>query len=217
MQLIDELREEHARIDAVLGALRTYVSRRVRGAAPAGDGARFVAFLRTFADRYHHAREEGVLFPSIAEHLEVPATRGPLAQLARDHDAMREQLSAIAKLFDAAPDEQVNASLSMLANAYARALGLHIDAENSVLFAEAETRLARVGVRELPTRAPTDDEARARADGEALVALYPPTEDPTLVRGDGCVICPHYGETCRGLEHEWWSDNEWDEAPDRWG
>jgi hemerythrin-like domain-containing protein len=217
MLLLDELRAEHARIDAVLGALRTFVARRVSGEALPGDGARFVSFFRTFADRFHHAREEGVLFPAIAERLEVPATRGPLAMLARDHAAMRGQLSALALLLDAPLDDAASATLRSLATAYTRALWLHIDAEESVLFGEAETRLARAGVRELPTRPPTEEEARARDLGEALVALYPPSHDPELLRGDGCVICPHYGEACDGLEHEWWNDHEWEEAYDRFG
>ena len=48
MKLIDAFEAEHRLIDQVLGAFRTYVDRRVDGAAGAvevADGARFVAFF----------------------------------------------------------------------------------------------------------------------------------------------------------------------------
>ena len=57
----------------------------------------------------------------------------------------------------------------------------------------------------------------AREDGEGLRETYPPRLDPSLIRGEECVICPHYGQTCDGIEREWWSDAEWEEFPDRVG
>lgn len=229
MLLLDELRAEHARIDAVLGAMRTYVSRRLRGdadaAASRGDGARFVAFFRVYADRFHHSREEGVLFPALLEHLEVPGDRGPIAAITRDHVELRGMLATLATLFVGARDadregplsDDARAQLDATAVAYSRALWLHIDAENSVLFPECEERLVRAGVRELPTRRPTPEEAAARDEGDALVARWAPMSDPGIVRGEGCAICPSFGVRCDGIEREWWSELEWDEFPDRVG
>jgi len=42
-----------------------------------------------------------------------------------------------------------------------------------------------------------------------------PLEDDALVRGDGCFMCRAYGETCNGLEAEWWTELEWDEFYNR--
>jgi hypothetical protein len=28
------------------------------------------------------------------------------------------------------------------------------------------------------------------------------------------VFCLAYGESCRGLEHEWWNESEWEEFED---
>ena len=39
----------------------------------------------------------------------------------------------------------------------------------------------------------------------------PAVEDFTLTRGDGCFMCRAHGETCDGLEAEWWTDTEWEE------
>ena len=28
-------------------------------------------------------------------------------------------------------------------------------------------------------------------------------------------MCPAFGDSCRGIEHEWWNEWEWDEFEDR--
>ncbi len=220
MLLLDELRAEHARVDGVLGALRTYVARRLGGEAGPRDGARFASFFRLYADGFHHAREEGVLLPALVEHLELPRARGPIAAIKQDHVELRATLASLAPLLDAPLGGalgEARARLDTLAIAYSRGLWLHIDAEDSVLFPECEERLTRAGVRELPTRPPTAEEAAARDDGDALVERWPPLVDLGIVRGEGCAICPSFGVRCDGVEREWWSELEWEEFPDRVG
>jgi hypothetical protein len=55
----------------------------------------------------------------------------------------------------------------------------------------------------------------AREAGRALLERYPPMHDATVLRGDGCMNCPSFGTTCEGLEVEWWTDLEWEEAWER--
>jgi hemerythrin-like domain-containing protein len=220
MLLIDRLRAEHGRIDPMVGSLRTYVARRVRGEADPADAARYVAFFRSFADSYHHAREEGVLLPALVRELQLPGDRGPIAAITSDHVRMRALFGEIAGLLGAPLDEVSAARLQRVTGEWSRALWLHIDAENSVLFPECEERLPRAGVFELEERAPTEEETRAGEDAAALLLLHPPnaTEiDRDLVRGEGCAICPNFGVSCDGIEREWWSELEWDEFPDRVG
>jgi len=220
MLLIDRLRAEHDRIDPMIGALRTYVARRSRGEADAADGPRFVAFFRLFADQFHHAREEGVLFPALVRELDLPADHGPIAAITGDHVRMRAWFGEIAALLGAPLDPGSSERLVRSTAEWSRALWLHIDAENSVLFPECEDRLSRAGVFELEERPPTEDETRAWNDAAALLLRYPPnaTEiDRELVRGEGCSICPNFGVSCDGIEREWWSEQEWDEFPDRVG
>ena len=49
----------------------------------------------------------------------------------------------------------------------------------------------------------------------ALLLRYPPSEDAALTRGDGCFMCRAHGDTCKGLEAEWWTELEWEEFYDR--
>jgi hemerythrin-like domain-containing protein len=202
MGLLDELRSEHLLIEKMVGSLRTYAA---QGAGDGADGAAFLRFFRLYAGRFHHAREEEVLFPALVA-AEVPADRGPLKVLLDAHHAMASLLGAM------------DAGITLeLAERYGRALLHHIDAENSVLFPESEIRLRSRGGAQLPSREPDDEEAAAGAEGEQLLQRYPPSELPGIFRGDGCVACAAYGDSCDGIEREWWSELEWEDALERMG
>ena len=217
MKLLDELEAEHVLIDAAVGALRTYVRARVGGTATAADGPRFVAFFRVYAAQFHHAREEDTLFRALVEQASLPAA-GPIATLLDDHrrtGALLDRIESLVGLDPLTGDDA--AALERLAREYSHALWHHIDAENSVLFPESEARLRKCGVLELPSRPMTPDERGAYEIGQALVSAYPPLDDRTIVRGDGCVCCPALVDGCPGLEHAWWADAEWEELADHLG
>jgi hemerythrin-like domain-containing protein len=215
MKIFDQLREEHVVIERVVGALQTFAAARLRGAGEAGDGRGFLEFFRVFADRHHHALEEGVLFPAIAKAIEVSSDKGPLAALLGDHRSMRVLVEELAPYLRG--DAEGVARLAGLAARHGEALLHHIDAENHVLFDECERRLPRAGVLELPTRPAGPEELAARAEGERLAVVYPPSEIPGILRGEGCVACPNYGTSCEGIEREWWSELEWEDASERLG
>jgi hemerythrin-like domain-containing protein len=211
VRLIDDLRAEHEVIERALGSLRTYVERRSGGEGTPGDGAGFVRFFQLFAGTWHHAREEDTLFPALEKHLELPPDSGPLFSFVDQHHRMAAVLDEMAPLLSAGSTTPAETErLRELSTKYAHALLVHIDAENSVLLPESEERLRRAGVHELSMREPTAEELSAKAEGERLAGLYPPSHDASAVRGEGCVICPSYGTTCGGLEREWWTDDEWE-------
>lgn len=215
MQLIDQLVAEHDLIEKVLESMRAYVNARIRGEADPSDGIRFIRFFRVFAGHFHHAREEDILFVALVQKAELPADRGPIAVMIADHAHMAGLLDQLEPLLgmedlDAAASEQ----MQNLAVAYSRALWQHIDAENSVLLPESLERLRRHHILELPSRPMSAEEEEARSFGEHLLAKYPPIRDAEALRGDGCSLCPAFGNTCRGLEREWWNEWEWDESAD---
>ena len=63
----------------------------------------------------------------------------------------------------------------------------------------------------------TESVTAARDDAERLVLAYPPSDIPGIDRGDGCCACPAYGNPCEGIEREWWSELEWEDARERLG
>jgi len=213
MKLIDELRAEHDLIEQVAGSLRVYARGRSRGEGSTADGPRFLQFFRLFAGRFHHGREEDTLFVALQRDAELPGDRGPIAALLDDHHRMGRLLDEMEPL---AGDgrEEARPAFEALALEYSQRLLQHIDAENSVVLPESEQRLRRHAVHELPTRETSDDEAAARATGENLVATYPPVHERDIPRGDGCIVCPAFERTCRGIEREWWNEWEWEEFED---
>ena len=212
MKLLDTLQAEHELIDRVLGSFRAYVDRLADGTADPDDGRRFAAFFDAFAGRFHHDREERVLFRALVDDAELPADRGPVYALGREHAEMEAWLREMTPLLErrTLPGDDL-ARLRAQVVRYSRALWRHIDAENSVLFPQAGERLNRCGVRELADRPPTGPEAAARDGAAALLARYPPVEDAVLARGDGCFLCPAHGDTCDGPEAERWTELEWEE------
>lgn len=216
MELIEALRREHDLIEQVLGSLRAFVAARLNGKGDPSDGARFMAFFRNYAGTFHHHKEEAVFFRALAERAELPAERGPIAALTGEHrhlERLLDNLEPLVGLAELTPSDA--ALLEDLAKTYSRALWQHIDAENSVVFPEGQERLRRAHVYELPSRPMTGLEQDAHAFGTALVVTYPPQHDAEAIRGGGCVLCPSYGNTCNGLEMEWWTDLEWEETWER--
>lgn len=216
MRLVEDLRAEHELIEQVVGSLRAFVEARLEGGGDPADGARFMAFFRLFAGDFHHAKEEDVFFRALVERAEIPGERGPVRAITEDHRRMGGLLDGMEPLLGASLDGPADrARLKALAVDYSHSLWHHIDAENSVVFPEGEERLRRFYIKELPSRPATPAEAAARAEGEALLRRYPPLMDPDVMRGDGCVSCPSYGVTCDGVEHEWWTDLEWEDMRER--
>lgn len=216
MKLLDTLQNEHVLIDRMLGSLRAYVDGLVAGTADPDDGRRYAAFFTEYAGHFHHDREEGVLFHALVTQAELPADRGPEHALTRDHAEMSQWLLELTPLLERRPQPGDDAArLQALATRYSQALWRHIDAENSVLFPEGGERLVLCGVHELADRPMSEAEAAAREGAAALLVRYPPIEDMALTRGDGCYMCRAHGDTCDGLEAEWWTELEWEEFRQR--
>lgn len=212
MKLINALQDEHVLIDQMLGSLRTYVGKLIDGTADPADGRGFTAFFTEFAGHFHHDREERVFFDALVKDAELPGDRGPLYAVVHEHAEMAGWLAEMTPILEQGPQSgDDRARLLALATRYSHALWRHIDAENSVLYPEGVERLLRYGIRELPDRPMSEAEAAAREGAAALLVRYPPLEDAALTRGEGCFMCRAYGETCEGLEAEWWTELEWDE------
>lgn len=200
MRLVDDIREEHRLIDQVAGSLFFWADRGSEDPGALEDLNDLIRFLRVYVHGYHHHREE-VLFRALVEHGEVPGDHGPLAILTQEHDAVPPVLDGLAA---AGPCGESEAAAKRLA----AEIWQHLDKEETVLLPEAERRLIDGGIRELDGPAASDEELAARDLGLDLVRRLPPMDDPDLIRGDGCIPCEAFGDTCHGIETEWWSDWE---------
>jgi len=130
----DVLRDEHAIILCGLDLLEAAAGQLEGGAAPPdGWWEEVLSWLRAFADRNHHAKEEDLLFPVMIK-AGVPSEGGPINVMLEEHEQGRALVRAMA--------ESRGATRAAKAREYVALLRAHIDKENGVLFPLAEALLA---------------------------------------------------------------------------
>ena len=129
----DVLREEHRVILRGLELLDTAGRRLERGATlPDGWLGELVAWLRSFADLNHHAKEETALFPALVK-AGVPSMGGPVGVMLEEHERGRALIRGL--------EAGDLSSRAAAARGYVAMLREHIDKENGVLFPLADAVL----------------------------------------------------------------------------
>jgi hemerythrin-like domain-containing protein len=94
----------------------------------------FIGFLKEFADKCHHGKEEGLLFPAMVG-AGVPDRDGPIGVMLADHAQGRKLIRDMEESISTGVDR---AKLAQAAGGYASLLRNHIQKENTVLFPMAE-------------------------------------------------------------------------------
>ncbi len=155
------LREEHRRILEVLEALERTLDAAPDGAWDRGFVSDCIAFFRLFADACHHGKEEDVLFPALAE-AGMPADRGPIAVMLREHEEGRALVARMADAYARTEDGPAHArtqdgpahdprgreggdprrELERAAREYIALLRGHILKEDGILFEMADMALS---------------------------------------------------------------------------
>ena len=96
---IEILRREHRVIERALRTLDGICIKLQRGIeVPPETLSRLIDFIQTYADGFHHGKEEAHLFPAL-ERNEVPCDGGIIGMMLEEHEAGR---AFIAELKDAA-------------------------------------------------------------------------------------------------------------------
>lgn len=136
------LREEHTLILRALDVLESAAGRLERGGGPGEDWWREVlGWLRAFADRNHHAKEERALFPAMIKAGVPGAPGGPIGVMLEEHVAGRALVATM--------ESGAAARRAASARDYVALLRAHIDKENEVLFPLADSALEADGQRAL--------------------------------------------------------------------
>jgi hemerythrin-like domain-containing protein len=145
MNPIQVLMDEHRVIEQAIDALGAYSDAVVAGADhPREDLAELVAFIRGFADRHHHGKEEDILFRVMAEE-GMPTHAGPLAVMLFEHEQGRQLTAALGELAesDGAWTGMHRDELDQIAYGYAQLLLAHIQKEDNILYPMADQRLGK--------------------------------------------------------------------------
>ncbi len=165
---IETLVGEHEVISKVLDAVDATLRREL------SDPSRFdrdtydlaFAFFAEFADRWHHAKEEGILFPEL-ERLGIAAEGGPIGCMLREHDEGRAFVRTVREGLKAhAPgDRTIESLVRGTAARYVELLRAHIYKENEALFVMADRVLPETVRNELRLRF-VDAELASGGDAE---------------------------------------------------
>ena len=140
MQATAILMQEHRVIEQVLDCLEVLTQQAQEQGRLKGDRAReILEFLREFADRCHHGKEEDHLFPWLERH-GFSRQMGPTGVMLREHTLGRHYIQQMNKALPGAEAGVANDVHAFVhhAKAYVQLLREHINKEDHCLFAMAE-------------------------------------------------------------------------------
>ena len=135
-----------------------------------------VDFIRNYADRFHHAKEEDVLFEALIKN-GMPRENSPIAAMLIEHDQGRAYVKAMESAAQAAlaGESAQEGIIAENALAYAELLREHISKEDEILYPLAE-RVIPEAMRDDIVAGYTRAEKRAAEDFtehyEKIVAGY---------------------------------------------
>ncbi len=134
------LRAEHGVLLSIARLLEAEALRTERGAAPNLDlVSAMVEYLRDYPFKFHHPKEERLLFPALAKHGEGAEAIARLEHEHAEEEALIHTLDVSTSALDGAT--AANAAFVEAAKRYARFLEGHVHAEERHVFPLAERTL----------------------------------------------------------------------------
>lgn len=144
MESIRIMVEEHENIRRMLKVIRE-VSYRVMtlGEFDIEDFTSIIDFVRVYADKHHHGKEEDILFDTMNKEIEKLAKSGAITGMYIEHDSGRLFMANLEKGIQSYNEGSDYARLDIIANAicYADLLDRHIEKENTAMYKFAENML----------------------------------------------------------------------------
>lgn len=137
------LRHEHRVIEQVLAVVEKLADQAEREQVfNTETAAKAIDFLRQFADRCHHAKEEDLLFPAL-EAKGFPRDGGPTGVMLYEHEQGRGFIRQMAEAVEtlAANPSIASKNFAAAARQYVELLRQHISKEDTILFVLAERTL----------------------------------------------------------------------------
>ena len=140
----EQLKEEHEGIQLMLKILDAVCRRLESGERVEAEHLeKILEFIRVFADKCHHGKEEDLLFPEM-EKAGVPKEHGPIGVMLLEHGKGRDSVRGMGEALEGYKRAEASASSRFVENArnYIALLAQHIDKENKVLFPWGERVLS---------------------------------------------------------------------------
>ncbi len=142
MKSTTQLTDEHKGIIWMLEILGKVCDRLEKGEKiPVEHLESILEFLQIFADKCHHGKEEGLLFP-LLEEKGVPKEQGPIAVMLAEHDEGRSYIKGMKEGIEDYKENGKSEKIIQNGRGYIELLTNHIGKENTVLFPMADGMLS---------------------------------------------------------------------------
>jgi len=148
MNPIEKLVDEHKNILRGIAILENGAAKLEGGANIPPDFFRgMIDFIRSYADQYHHAKEENILFVSL-EKAGFPPDQGPVGVMLAEHDQGRRFVAGMENANEQYAEGETAFIEDIVENArdYIYLLRQHIDKEDRVLYPMAVNALGKSGM-----------------------------------------------------------------------
>jgi len=147
----DVLREEHKAIKKMLDVLERICEKLENGEHVDPEHMReVIEFIKTFADKCHHGKEEDILFPEL-EKIGIPKEGGPIGVMLHEHNLGREFVGEMSDAIEAYEKGDAESARKFVENArgYIGLLRDHIEKEDNILYPMGEMHLSEEKMKEL--------------------------------------------------------------------
>ncbi|MBS3166406.1 hemerythrin domain-containing protein [Candidatus Woesearchaeota archaeon] len=151
MKPTDQLKNEHEAIRLMLKILDK-ICRKIEAKEKVNPKhlEQAVDFIKTFADKCHHGKEENLLFPALEES-GIPKEEGPIAVMLMEHNSGREYVKNMNDSIAKYKTGYAKTIAKFIENArnYINLLEPHIDKENNILYMIADMHISDKKQKEL--------------------------------------------------------------------
>jgi len=144
MKPTDILTDEHNKIKAMIKIFEKVCNKiEATGEVNVELVEKIVEFLKGFADKYHHAKEEDLLFPEMIK-AGLPKEGGPISVMLFEHDSGREYIRNILEGLQEYNNGNSEATTKIVNNAraYSQLLVQHIFKEDNILYPMGNAHLS---------------------------------------------------------------------------
>src|SRR3990167_4819561 len=133
MYATEVLKQEHRVIERMLPVLEEAAGRLAHGRNVDKDVFGLILdFMKTFADRCHHAKEEDRLFPVLEEN-GVDPEGGLIGALRDEHEEARKLVKALAAAIEEIGTEEAGTEIEAITRIYCKLLRMHMEKEDITL------------------------------------------------------------------------------------
>ncbi|AVQ46383.1 hemerythrin domain-containing protein [Clostridium botulinum] len=152
MNSIELMVNEHKNIKRMLAVIRKYCFKLLKNKeVDYNDFYRIIDFVRNYADKHHHGKEEDYLFNRMVDEIKGPTEKLVKHGMLVEHDLGRLYMQNLEKALKALENGEEEAKIDIIANAvsYTDLLYRHIEKEDDVVYKFAERNLSKETLKKL--------------------------------------------------------------------